>query len=64
MEMLEILKVNSCDTKGMHLFQKMLMQFHLKSLDKLGTIDNSKLVTGSNTGYEIDMDTGLDDVTN
>ena len=37
--------------------------FHLKWFDKLETIDDSKLVAVSNTGYELEMDTGLDDIT-
>ena len=72
--MLDILKVNALYTKGKYIKQESMVpekkNFH-SSLSKdvslemtWQTIDDFKLVTVSNTEYELEMITGLDDMIN
>ena len=69
----DILKVDPLFTKGKYIIQESMVpvkkafihhfpnMFHWR---KLETIDDFKLVTVSNTEYELEIITGLDDVIN
>ena len=72
--MLDILKVNALYTKGKYIIQESMVpekkSFH-SSLSKdvslemtWQAIDDFELVTVSNTEYELEMITGLDDMIN